>query len=93
LAGAERADRERWLERLRGQSLAVTSRPDGVSVRFAPTDQLEADARALAAAEARCCPFLRFELDRGEDAIELVVSGPRDARRIIDAMFEIRDER
>jgi hypothetical protein len=87
LSGAQRADRERWLERLRGQALDVTSRPDGLSVRFAPSDPLEAEARALATAEAQCCPFLCFEVDRGEDAIELMVSGPPEARPIIDAMF------
>jgi hypothetical protein len=93
LSGAQRADREQWLERLRAQSLDVTSRPDGLSVSFAPSDQVEADARALAVAEAQCCPFLSLEVDRSEHAIELVVSGPLDARPLIDAMFGVRDER
>lgn len=87
LSGVDRAERERWLERLRRQALGVCSTPEGVSVRFAATDQLEAEVRSLAAAEGRCCPFLWFEVDRRADAIELVISGPADARPIVTALF------
>jgi hypothetical protein len=91
LSIGDRAERERWLKRLRRQSLGASSTADGVTVRFAASDPLEADVRALAAAEGNCCPFLSFEVERRADAIELVISGPGDARPIIDAMFS--DER
>ena len=87
LSGGDRAERERWLQRLRREALGVSETDDGVTVRFTDCDQLEADVRALAAAEAYCCPFLSLEVDRRADAIELVISGPAEARPIIDAMF------
>jgi hypothetical protein len=48
---------------------------------------LEAELRALAAAEAECCRFLSIEVHRAGDSLELHVSGPPDARPIIDEMF------
>ena len=90
LSGREQADRAIWLERLNERAVGVSSRPDGVTFTFALADDTEADVRALAAAEAQCCPFLSLEVERLRDRIELVVSGPPEARPIIEAMFEAR---
>ena len=90
LAAAERTARGRWLERVGEHSLGVVKRVDGVSVLFAPSAAIEAELRALMAAEADCCPFLHFDLIRRADRIELAISGPPDARPVIDAMFGAR---
>jgi hypothetical protein len=88
LSGSERIARASWLERLRERSLGVVANGDGVSAAFAASDDAEAELRALAAAEARCCPFLTFEVTRQADRLQLTVLGPPDGRPVIDAMFE-----
>ena len=49
------------------------------------------DIDRLIEAESRCCPFLRFELDTGGDELVLAVSGPEDARPVIEALFDDQD--
>jgi MerR family copper efflux transcriptional regulator len=59
----------------------------GTRLIFAARDDTERDLRALVAAEAKCCPFLRFELDRDGDNLRLEVTGPEDAQPIITELF------
>ena len=89
LSGGEQALHARLLERLRERSLGAVAGLDGVTVAFAVSDEAEADLRALAAAEARCCPFLALEVTRHEHRLRLTVSGPPEARPIIEAMFQV----
>jgi hypothetical protein len=56
----------------------------GVRVRLRNTPEIEQRVRQLVAAESECCPFLSFTLGREDDAIVLDVSGPEDARPVID---------
>jgi hypothetical protein len=86
LTGAEQAARHRWLKQLRAHSVSVRREPDGATVLFDPSDELEAQLRALAAAEAQCCPFLSLEVRRGPNTIELLVTGPAPARPLIEAI-------
>jgi MerR family copper efflux transcriptional regulator len=82
LTGAARADRAAWLAALRGQVIAVERHTTGLVARFpAP---LAPQLRALADAEAQCCPFLRFEVTTSQDTSELRVEGPPDAQPVID---------
>jgi hypothetical protein len=47
----------------------------------------EADLRELIAAEAKCCSFLKMELDRRGDTLALDVTGPEDAQPLIAELF------
>jgi hypothetical protein len=88
LTGPEQAERAGWLERMRAEAIAIDRRPDGVTIRFADDDTLEAEARALAAAEAECCPFLTLTVTRDKRGIELSVSAPPEGRELVALMFE-----
>ena len=54
---------------------------------FAATAATEAELRAVIAAEASCCAFLRMDLRRTEDGLVLDVAGPDEARPIIAKLF------
>ena len=62
---------------------------DGVRVRLSDSHENERSVRELVTAEARCCPFLDFDLRREDGALVLDVAGPPDARPVIDALFEV----
>jgi SAM-dependent methyltransferase len=59
----------------------------GLRVRLRDTPQIEERTRALIAAESRCCAFLDFSLDREDGALVLEITGPPDARPVIDQFF------
>jgi hypothetical protein len=56
-------------------------------VSWSDAEGLEAELRALADAEARCCPFLTLAVVREAGRLHLDVSGPPDAAPLIAAMF------
>jgi hypothetical protein len=60
----------------------------GLRVRLRDTPDIEQRTRELVAAEAACCAFLTFDLRRADDALVLHISGPPDARPVIDMFFE-----
>jgi hypothetical protein len=59
----------------------------GVRVRLRDTPDIERRTRELIAAEARCCAFLNFDLRRVEDALVLDITGPPEARPVIEQFF------
>jgi hypothetical protein len=59
----------------------------GLRVRLRDTLEIERRTRELIAAESACCAFLAFELRRDGTALILDISGPRDARPVIDLFF------
>jgi len=90
LPPGEREARDQWLARLGERSLDLVRGRDVVRVLFATSDETEAELRALAAAEAACCPFLHVEVTRVAERLALTISGPPEARPVIEAMFEGR---
>ena len=56
----------------------------GVRVRLRDTPDIEARTRRLIAAEASCCPFMTFDLRRDGGALVLDITGPPEARPVID---------
>lgn len=64
-----------------------TSTDSGLRVRLRDTPEIERRTRALVAAESRCCAFLRFDFARDDDTLVLDVSGPDDARPVIELFF------
>jgi hypothetical protein len=61
--------------------------PAGARLTFAAEAQTERDLRAVIAAEAECCSFLHFDLDRDGDTLRLEVTGPDQAQPIIAELF------
>ena len=59
----------------------------GVRMRLRDTPEIEQRALALVEAESRCCPFLSFDLRREHEALVLEITGPPDARPVIDEFF------
>jgi hypothetical protein len=70
-----------------GALLARRPRAQGAVLTFAAGSATERRLRQLIAAEAECCPFLRMELRRVDATLELDVTGPEEARPIIDGLL------
>jgi hypothetical protein len=59
----------------------------GARIVFAASEGTERDLRAVVAAEAECCAFLRFDLRPGDDTIALEVTGPEAGQPVIAELF------
>ncbi len=59
----------------------------GLQVRLRDTPDIEQRIRALVAAESTCCAFLDFDLGRDDGALVLDITGPEDARPVIEMFF------
>jgi hypothetical protein len=59
----------------------------GVRLTFAAGPGTEQSLRALIAAEAQCCSFLRMDLGHDDDVLTLDITGPGEAQPIIAEMF------
>jgi hypothetical protein len=64
-----------------------TPTASGLRVRLRDTPDIERRTRELVAAESACCAFLDFTLSRAEGDLVLDVSGPAEARSVIDMFF------
>ena len=64
-----------------------TATASGMRVRLRDEPDIEQRTRELMAAESRCCAFLSFELDSDGGDLVLDISGPEDARPVIDMFF------
>ena len=67
--------------------LARTATDTGMRVRLRDTPEIERRTRELVAAESQCCAFLDFTLARDDGALVLDITGPEDARPVIDRFF------
>ena len=59
----------------------------GLRVRLRDTPDIEQRTRELVAAESACCAFLDFDLGREDGELVLDISGPEDARAVIEMFF------
>jgi hypothetical protein len=64
-----------------------TQTADGERLVFADSDEIERELCAAVEAEARCCAFLRIDLQRADDGLVVDIAGPPDARPIIAELF------
>ena len=88
LGAGARAERQAFVERLWHDALIAGESTDtGLRLRLRDDADVETRARELIAAEQDCCAFLTFELERQEDELVLQISGPPDARPIVDAFL------
>lgn len=76
------------IEALRADGvLEWTATESGIRVRLLDRGDIEQRTRELVAAESRCCAFLDFDLRRENGALVLDISGPDDARFVIEMLF------
>ena len=61
----------------------------GVRARFRNEPAIEQRVRDLAAAEAQCCAFLRFDVHHDVSAVLLDITGSPEAQPAIRAMFPL----
>jgi hypothetical protein len=64
-----------------------TTTDTGMRVRLLDRPDVERRTRELVAAESRCCAFLDFQLGRDDGDLVLDISGPEDARPMIEMFF------
>ena len=64
-----------------------TPTASGLRVRLRDTPDIERRTHELVAAESACCTFLGFALSRDGGDLVLDISGPRDARPVIEMFF------
>jgi hypothetical protein len=67
--------------------LARAPTASGMRVRLRDTPDIERRTRELVAAESACCAFLDFTLGREDGALVLDISGPQNARPVIEMFF------
>ena len=81
-------DRLAFIEALSADALLARETTEkGLRVRLRDSPEIERRVRELIAAESACCAFLAFELTREPGELVLEVTGPADARPVIDLFF------
>lgn len=70
-----------------GSLLEAKKTVRGAFLRLEDGQGVQTELRRLIAAESECCPFLRFEMRVTNGEVLLDVSGPADARPLIDELF------
>jgi hypothetical protein len=76
---------------LASRSLVGAERTEGGALlRLRSTETVQTELCRLIDAESKCCPFLYFEMRVADDEVQLDVSGPPDARSLIDQLFRLR---
>jgi DNA-binding transcriptional MerR regulator len=88
LDAASVADRIADWQNVLDQAEARQPLARGVTIQFARAVDVEAIA-ALAAAEQTCCQFFSFGIRLAADAVYLDVTGPADARPVIESIFGV----
>ena len=66
---------------------ATVAVPGGRRLSFADAGDTRERLEELMAAESACCPFLTFDLQALDGELVLDVTGPADARPVIDEVF------
>jgi hypothetical protein len=67
--------------------LERTPTESGMRVRLLDRPDIEQRTRELVAAESKCCAFLDFDVRRENGDLLLDISGPEDARPVIEMFF------
>jgi hypothetical protein len=88
LTAAGMAARMALIEALAADGLLDRTQTEmGMRVRLLDRPDIELRTRELVAAESKCCAFLDFRLGRENGDLVLDISGPEDARPVIDMFF------
>jgi hypothetical protein len=84
-----RERRQMILSSIRETAIDVIPLPDGYAYRFSPNSEVLFQLSRLVDLERQCCRFLTFKIvvEVGEQPIRLEVTGPPEARRVIEDLF------
>jgi hypothetical protein len=88
LDARQTAGREHLIARLWADAL-IDHKPTagGLQARLRFSRDVERRVHELILAESACCAFLTFELVRNDDQLVLDISGPADARPVIESFL------
>ena len=76
------------LTALAARALRLRVQTDGGQrLVFSDSAETEHDLRAVIAAEATCCGFLKMNLTRTAHGLELDITGPQDAQGVLAELF------
>jgi hypothetical protein len=77
---------------LLGPALERRELPDGWAFRLPNDDETVLAVARWTVAERRCCPFFTFAIEREPEpgALWLRITGPEDAKRVLDAELKHR---
>ena len=81
---SEVPERLALLERMRAALKTLDRTDDGMLLHFAPNADTEADLRAFAVDEKRCCQFWGFAVDATDNELTLQWDAPPDAQHLIE---------
>ena|SRR5918999_1075741 len=62
---------------------------DGYRLRLPHSADVEATLEQFVRDDKACCPFLTFSIEREPDAVELEVTGPPEARDVLDQSVRV----
>ena len=86
----EARDRAQLIDALAADALLARLPIDGGHrLFFRDGEEVERRLRELVAAESRCCSFLTLSIARRPGELQLDVTGPADARPVIDQFFAV----
>jgi hypothetical protein len=83
LTAAERRARHDEMAALARDLVCADAQESRAVLRFRPAGGTRERVAAFAAAESRCCPFLRMELHDDPGALTLTIDGPPGAQPVI----------
>src|SRR3954470_15844976 len=84
-AGEMRTRAEQWRSLSESHRLGREPIPGGIRVRL--RREARPEAETLVEAESHCCPFLELRLRDEADELVLTVTGPDEARPIIEQLL------
>src|SRR3954468_4045651 len=88
LSPAGMTDRLALIDALAADGLLErTPTASGMRLRLRDTPDIEQRTRELVAAESACCAFLDFDVRHDDGDLILEISGPGEARPVIDLFF------
>ena len=89
LDARQTSDRQALIAQLWADALIATEPIlAGMRARLRDSPDVERRVQELINAESRCCAFLTFELVRDGDELVLDITGPGDARPVIELYFD-----
>jgi hypothetical protein len=90
LDSGEQETRFREFADLAAVALIDSSRtPNGARIRLRHSSSVQESLWRLIEAERRCCSFLHFGVEAGDEVLEVEISGPPSARLMIDRLFDL----
>ena len=82
-----RTQRERWRALGGAFGLGRVETDDGFSVRFRCRPAVEAELAALVKVESECCAWARWEVERHDETLVLVVTSRSEGVAALHAML------